>query len=151
MVMPAALAQTLELIGQATIGARDDWWLIGSAAVVLHGGDIPQVKDVDVVMSARDADEFLLKVGTQRGGAKPSDRFHSSVFGIWKMPPVAVEVFGGFKLRSKGGWREVCFSTRVPVNVGATTVYVPSKEELIALLRSFGRKKDLERANFLGA
>lgn len=151
MVMTIALAQTLEMLGQAAADARDDWWLIGSAAVVLHGGKIPHVRDVDLMMSARDADEFLRQAGVQRGGAEPSERFRSQVFGTWETPPVRVEVFAGFELATDGLWREVCFSTREPFNVGDATVYAPSRRELARLLRSFGRSKDLERAKLLGA
>lgn len=147
--MTSALAETLEMFVQAARDAADDWWLIGSAAVVLHGGQLPYVKDVDVMMSARDADEFLRRVGARCGGAEPSERFNSRVFGIWKTPPVRVEVFGGFQLASDGKWREVCFSTREPVKVGDATVYVPSAVELVGLLHSIGRTNDLERAKML--
>ena len=53
MAMDNALAQTLEMLGQAARDLTDDWWLIGSAAVALHGGRIPHVKDVDDDVAAR--------------------------------------------------------------------------------------------------
>jgi len=43
------------MIGQAAAGAADPWWIIGSAAVVVHGGAVPHVKDVDLMMSGGDA------------------------------------------------------------------------------------------------
>jgi hypothetical protein len=151
MVITAALTETLIMLAQAAQGAKDPWWVIGSAAVALHGRDVSDVKDVDLMMSARDAEAFLNRVGGERGGVEPSERFRSAVFGVWKEPPVPVEAFGGFALAMDGAWREVSFSTRERVTVGGAQLYVPSAKELIRLLHLFGRAKDLERAGLLGA
>jgi hypothetical protein len=151
MAMSAALAETLVMVAQAAGEAADGWWLIGSAAVVLHGGEVPNVKDVDLLMSARDAEAFIKRVRAKHGGAETSDRFRSSVFGIWNAPPVPVEVFGGFSVITDSGWRPISMSTREPVTVKGATVYVPAAEELIRHLQSFGRPKDLERATLLRA
>jgi hypothetical protein len=102
-------------------------------------------------MSASDAEAFISRVRAKHGGAEASDRFRSSVFGIWNTPPIPVEVFGGFAIVTDRGWRPVSLSTREPVAVRGATVYVPAAEELIRLLRSFGRPKDLERATLLRA
>ena len=144
--MAAALVETLSMLAQAVQDAEDDWWLIGSAAVVLHGGQIPHVKDVDLMMSARDAEASLRRVGGQGGGAEPSERFQSDIFGVWSAPPIPIEIFGGFRLAAAGEWQEVTFATREPVAVGNACVFVPSAAELVRLLHSFGRAKDLERA-----
>jgi len=59
MVMTPALAETLAMLSEAASGARDPWWIIGSAAVVLHGRSIDHVKDVDLVMSAADGEILI--------------------------------------------------------------------------------------------
>lgn len=148
-MMTRALVETLPMLAQAAGDAQDKWWIIGSAAVVLHGCDVARVKDVDLMMSARDAAAFLTRTGGVRGGADASDRFASEVFGVWRQPPIPVEVFGGFRLAIDGQWRDVSFSTREPMTVAGAQVYVPSVEELAGLLRSFGRTKDLKRARLL--
>jgi hypothetical protein len=150
-MMTEALAGTLAMVAEAAQGAADRWWIIGSAAVALHGGDVPKVKDVDLMMSTRDAEAFLSRVGGERRRADASAQFRSQVFGVWKEPPIPVEVFGGFGVAADAGWREVSLSTREPVSVAGTQVYVPSAEELVRLLHSFGRPKDLERARLLRA
>lgn len=149
--MTKALAETLSMIAQAVQDAQDPWWLIGSAAVALHGAKVAHLKDVDLMMSARDADAFLRRVKAHRERAESSDRFSSHVFGIWGEPPIPVEAFGGFRVANGGVWREVLLSTREPIRVGKATVFVPAARELITLLRAFGRPKDLERANLLRA
>jgi hypothetical protein len=146
MAMTVALSETLSMLARAAQDAEDDWWLIGSAAVVLHGGQVLHVKDVDLMMSVRDADAFLHRVGGDRGAVEPSERFQSDVFGVWNEPPVPIEIFGGFRLAIEGVWQDVSFATREPVAVANARVFVPSATELVRLLHSFGRAKDLERA-----
>jgi hypothetical protein len=129
--------------------ASEPWWIIGSAAVALHGAPVTNVRDVDLMMAQNDARRFLASVGV--APAPPSDQrqFRSVVFGTWREPPLPVEVFGDFSLATADGWRPVRLHSREPVTVGGRTVFVPSAGELEALLLSFGRAKDIERARLL--
>ena len=148
MTMTRALAETFAMVAEAASGASSPWWIIGSAAVVLHGCCVPHVRDVDLLMSAADAEQLLRRVG---GRLRPTDtdpRFRSRVFGNWDAP-VPVEVFGGFALATPQGWRDVFLSTRKPVTIAGRKLFVPSADELVPLLHSFGRAKDLERARIL--
>jgi hypothetical protein len=151
MAMTAALAETLAMVAQAAADAEDEWWIIGSAAVVLHGGKVPHVKDVDLMMSSRDAESLLRRVGEEPKIGTWSDRFRSDVFGILKKAPVPIEIFGGFRLSVDGKWRELSLLTREAMEVGGARVFVPEAQELVRLLNSFGRSKDLERAKLLRA
>lgn len=146
MPMTAKLAQTLAMVAEAASCAREAWWIIGSAAVALHGRPLADVKDVDLLMSATDAEAFLRCVGEPISGGEPNKRFRSLVFGIWNKPPLPVEVMGGFSVASARGWRSVSLHTREAVSVGGMHVYVPSARELAQLLHLFGRAKDLDRA-----
>ena len=147
--MTPELKQSLAMAAGMAAEAADPWWIIGSAAVVLLGGGISQVKDVDLMMSVRDADAFLRRAGVMARGTEKSDRFRSRVFGIWTAPPVPVEVFGGFEVATNGAWRPVSFETREAIVVGHSQIFVPSRSELVRLLETFGRPKDLERARLI--
>jgi hypothetical protein len=144
------LRQSLEQAAALAAEASDPWWIIGSAAVWLHGGDVGRVKDIDLMMSSRDAESFLRRAGVEPKRGKASDRFRSTVFAVWSSPPVPVEVFGGFELATDGGWRPVVLATRQAISVGHSQVFVPSADELVRLLHAFGRAKDLERVAVLG-
>lgn len=129
--------------------ASEPWWIIGSAAVALHGAPVINVRDVDLMMGQNDARRFLASVGVAPEPASDHPRFRSMVLGIWGEPPLPVEVFGDFSLATSNGWRPVRLHSREPVTVGGRSVFVPSAGELEALLLSFGRAKDLERARLL--
>ena len=118
--------------------------------MVLHGGNVTHARDVDLLMSERDAEAFLENVGAHCGRGQPSERFYSPVYGVWENPPMPIEVFGGFQLATDGEWRTVAFSTREAVEVEGARLFVPSTDELRELLHMFGRPKDLRRAKLLG-
>ena len=147
--MTPDLSRALVQMVEIAAGSADPWWIIGSAAVLLHGGEVGTVKDIDLMMSERDAEAFLRRARVTARGGGTSDRFRSAVFGTWHEPPVPVEIFGGFELATAGEWRAVTLATREPVTVGGAQVYVPSATELAELLVSFGRSKDIERARLL--
>jgi len=151
MAIARDLGETLAMIARAAAAAQDQWWIIGSAAVVLHGHPLPWVKDVDLLMSARDARAMLGRLGLEPGGAAPSARFRSAVFGIWQAPPVPVEIMGGLEVATAGGWRRVAPATREEVTVAGARVHVPGASELRSLLRDFGRPKDLDRLRLMRA
>ena len=58
---------------------------------------------------------------------------------------------GDLSLATPAGWRPVRPETREAVTVEGQRLFVPAAGELIALLRSFGRPKDLARIRLLGA
>jgi hypothetical protein len=149
MTVTPDLAQALAMVAETAADALDDWWIIGSTAVTLHGGDLGTVKDVDLMMSARDAEAFLQRVGVEPQHGTGDQHFCSEVFGLWREPPVPVEAFGGFRRAAAGAWREVSFTTREPIAIAGARVFVPGREELVGLLRAFGRPKDRERAGML--
>lgn len=56
-----------------------------------------------------------------------------------------------FRVATAAGWTALMPRTRVRIAVEERDVFVPEREELAAMLRMFGRPKDLERARLLGA
>jgi hypothetical protein len=133
----AALAQ----VATALRDARDPWWLIGSAAVQLHGG-ATSVADIDVLVSAHDATCVLRDwPGAVTIGAA-SDRFRSHPFARLEGAALPIEIMADLELCANGRWRAVQPVTRVMMD----GVFVPARGELIAILRSFGRDKDVARA-----
>jgi hypothetical protein len=147
---PAA-RRTLVLLAKRLDLARDPWWLIGGAAAALHGVGSGDLADIDVIMSAADASTLLEALGVPPEPDGGSALFRSEVFGRWREPPTSVDIMGGFQVCADGLWRPVQPATRKAVVIGERTLYAPERRELIAMLRLFGRPKDIVRAEALGA
>ncbi|MBJ6120342.1 hypothetical protein JAO74_00905 [Sphingomonas sp. BT553] len=130
-------------------GTVDPWWVIGSAAVALHGADGVEVGDVDVLSSERDASAVLARLGVADVGNEGTALFRSAVFGRWEGPLLTVEFMAGFRFCGADGWRAVWPVTREAVMVDGFAVFVPGRAELAAMLFGFGRPKDLARAKAL--
>jgi hypothetical protein len=140
------LAETLERVMTLTAEAVEPWWIIGSAAMALHGAAGLSVADVDLLMGRSDARRLTAGLaGDPRDGT--SDLFRSEVFGRLAGSPLPIDVMAGFRVRDV----ELRPSTRRRVKVGAGRVFVPELDELIAITASFGRAKDLERVAVLEA
>ena len=145
--LSAPLFETLVSVGNRLAVAVDPWWVIGSAAAALYGLDAASVGDVDVVTSVADARGLLAgpnAVAIDDGG---KGSFRSEVFVHLTGLPMTVEILGGFSARGA----RLAIATRVAAPVGETLVYLPERKELVAILRLFGRPKDLARAAALAA
>ncbi|HNR76307.1 MAG TPA: hypothetical protein PKM48_04205 [Parvularculaceae bacterium] len=142
------LAETLEKIAEAAAQFDDEWWVIGSAAAALVGAEILEARDVDLLLSARDA-RALVKRWADAAATPPapSDRFRSAVFARFDCAPLPIEAFGGFEMKLRGDWREVRPLTRVAHG----KIFTPSIAEQIALLEAMGREKDRPRVEALRA
>lgn len=138
------LATALHHVALAAAGARDPWWIIGSAAVALHGART-EVADVDLLMSERDAAKLLAAQGVPVRPGTPDGRFRSCVFGRLTLGGMAVEVMAGLAVFDGVDWQGIAPRTRVAMR----DVFVPERTELIAILRCFGREKDHARAALL--
>lgn len=143
-----ALASALRAVAAAMAGAQAPWWIIGSAAVCLHGA-ATSVADVDLLLDPADAPAFAAATGTALAPGVASDRFRSALFGRWARDGLPVEAMADLHVHDGEGWAPVRLVTREAVQVGGATVHVPVRAELAMLLHRFGRDKDLRRAVLL--
>ena len=148
--MAPALAELLAALAGELGACRRPWWLIGSAAMAVHGAAV-EVRDVDLLLDRDDAEAFLSRRGIAAAPGVPSGLFASALFGAWEKPPYRVEVFAGFRLREGGAWVALVPETREQHRVGGACLYLPSVAELIAWGRRFGRGKDAAREPLLQA
>lgn len=136
----------LRAVAEKLREGNDPWWIIGSAAVALHGGDPGIVADIDVITSRRDLDGLYERLPLTDTPETGKAIFWSERFGRWSEPDLDVEFMAGLKVRVDGVWHSVEPQTRQAFDIGDATVFAPEREELIAMLRLFGREKDLRRA-----
>ena len=131
---------------------RDPWVVIGSAACALAGAAV-EVADLDVLTSTADAERLIalwpsrLDTTYVPAGA---DRFRSR-FARFMFPAMPLEVMGDLQLHTADGWQPVPVNDTIHVTVADVAVAIPSRAEQIRILKSFGRQKDLARAELLRA
>ncbi len=145
-----ALAETLARLAGPLAGLSDPWWLIGSAAMAMHGAAPIVVADVDLLVSPADAAALIARLGLAPLAAA-SDRFRSTPFARWTAPALAVEIMADFHVATAGGWVAVRPRTRVAVDVAGRALFVPAVAELRAIGRLYGRPKDMARDRLLAA
>ena len=145
------LAETLTALAPVLADLQDDWWLFGSAAMILQGAGPIEAGDVDLLVSRQDAVGLFQRLGLLLQPGTKSDRFHSEIFGRWTAPALDVDILAGFRVRSGGTWHEVRPNTREPKQLLGSIFYVPSIEELIEYCRLFDRPKDHAREPLLKA
>lgn len=119
--------------------------------MALHGARGIEVRDIDLLLSRRDARIALERRGLPAAAGPPHPLFRSEIFGRWQEPPYTIELFAGFSVRRGDAWVEIVPTTRVDKSVGRASLFVPSVEELIAWGRLYGRDKDARREPLLRA
>lgn len=146
-VTPALYATLAEIVPELHVHCADPWCLIGSAAVLLAGANA-SVADVDVLVSREDAERLMALWADRREIAhEPADgdRFRSH-FARFRFPGLPVEVMGGLELHDGDDWRPVWAGRLMLTGLDGLAVPVPSVDDQIRLLESFGRDKDRQRA-----
>lgn len=126
-----------------------DWWIIGSAAMVLCGVET-EAKDVDIFVSEATIAATVDALELERVPPTDNPLFRSTVFAAHQPPGgVPVEFTGGFEVRVDGQWRLLKIQTRRKIMTAAGPVFVPELSEQITILELFGRDKDLRRAGLI--
>jgi hypothetical protein len=136
----------LDAVATAAGELREPWWIIGSAAaclIGLHG----HPADVDLLVGEEDAHRLLGLWKSEPQATLPSHLFRSTVFGRVSVAPLPIEVMAGLRVHGE----PLVPRSRLPVPWRGKLLYVPDLGEQVAILRLFGREKDLRRADALRA
>lgn len=151
-VTPALYATLAEIVPELHVHCLDPWCVIGSAAALLAGADVG-VADVDLLTSRADAERLMTLWADRREHVyepAAAERFRSH-FARFRFPGLPVEVMGGLELNQGDGWKLVEAGRLTLAGVNGLAVPVPSVDDQIRILESFGREKDLVRAKSLRA
>lgn len=143
MIAASAVQESLTRLATLLQDAIEPWWIIGSTAVALHGGRPGQIRDIDVVLGHDDADRYFRRLKLPNLAPNSDPHFRSDLFAAWTETAVTIELMSGLKVNRAGRWERLSIKTREEVSPG---LFVPSRHELRAILVSFGREKDLQRA-----
>nr|WP_070961368.1 hypothetical protein [Hyphomonas sp. Mor2] len=144
-MLPDLDPNALRRIAEFLIDTSDPWWVLGSTAMALIGVDPGEIRDVDLLVSERDAQTLMRKHDLENQADGGTRGFRSSHILKPNLIDRPVEILSGYQIYQDGAWVLVEPSSRLSVRVGASTVFVPDREEQISLLQRLGRPKDLAR------
>lgn len=147
--MTPELVAGLKAVAEAMTDAQDSWWIIGSAAVALHGGAPLTVADIDLLASPADARRLAVRWGATPEPPGDHSLFRSSVHFEHRLAGATVDVMADLSVNGPPGWSLLRPRSRTAISVGGGVLYAPDRAELIEILHLFGRPKDLDRAALL--
>lgn len=128
--------------------AKDDWCIIGGAALVLWGVPGVSVRDIDVILSTRDAQQILGGVTRDTPALHDSGLFRSTYY-TQVGSGIEFDFMADFSVNSGGEWVAVAPKPTYRIQFGDYPILLPSREELRRVLKLFGRPKDIERLKLL--
>ena len=144
-MLSTAEQNALRQIAALVSDASDPWWILGSAAMALIGVDPGEIRDIDVLVSTRDARALMRRDGIENAADGGRESYRSAVFMRTQADTLTVEIMAGYDIRRGDIWEPVAPASREKLMVGDATLFVPSREEQISLLKRLGRDKDRRR------
>ena len=148
----AALERTFRAIGEAAPDGADDWWVIGSAALVLAGVEGVEPDDVDLIGARATILRFLACWGVAEGEPDPHGLFNSSPYlRVEAESRVPIETMGDLHVFRDGSWMPLIPRSRIGIDVAGTRLFIPALAEQRDIFRLFGRPKDMEKARLVEA
>jgi hypothetical protein len=149
-VISARLETGLRAVAAFMNDADKPWWIIGSAALVLSGVQGVEPDDIDIVCDGKSLFWLLESSGIKVYPPSPHKQFRSSPYQrIQVANGTPIELMGDLQVHDGTAFRALKISSRETVRAAGTTFYLPSIAEQIAILRLFGRSKDLAKAALL--
>lgn len=147
----AILISQLHQISSDLQKLQDDFYIIGSSAILLAGFPLHSADDIDLLTSTRDAD--LLKKHWHNRKLndyipKDGDKFRSN-FGRFIFDGFKVEVMGDLELNTEGIWQKVRVNDFLRIETEKISIKIPTIAEQIRILKAFGRPKDLEKVKLI--
>ncbi len=146
---PEGLGESLAELSTIMANISGEWWLIGSAAVLLHGSGPTSVADLDILLQHDDARAIADKLGIAIRPPRADNLFRSDIFFTCHDAPLPIEFMAGLQLRIDAKWHRVKPTTREERHVAGFPLFLPSRGELAEILALFGRPKDLARRKLL--
>ena len=130
---------------------KDDFFIIGSAALTLSGINAGEISDLDILTSKEDA--FKLKSEWKsRHIAYPhtidNHLFHSE-FSRYKFSTLDIEIMGNLKINTQGEWQKLLVKEWTTFNIDYLNIKIPTLNEQKRILNLFGRTKDKERIKLI--
>lgn len=148
-VSDGALEQTLIQLADLLSGCRDPWCIFGGTAMLLHGYRQIPVADIDVLVTAADAERIATSHGIANLADGGTDLFRSRALLHPELGDVPVEILSDFEIFAHGTWQKVCIGEPVEAKFGSAAVFIAGLTNVAEIFRLSGRPKDIDRLKLL--
>ncbi len=152
IVMVERIQKSIESIADDLTQLQDQFYLVGSSALVLAGIELENIDDLDLLTSSRDADFLKQRWKTNKledYSPAHADKFLSN-FGRFKFGEILIEVMGELKVFHENEWQILSINAWQEVVINEkVSVKIPTLTEQYRIFKLFGREKDLKKANLI--
>ena len=124
---------------------QNDFFIIGSSALILTGIEIEDTLDIDILTSSKDAD-FLKQSWKDRCikeyNTQDNDLFRSN-FSRYNFNLLDVEILGELEVQRNNNWEQLIIQDYTVISKDEIEIKLPTIKELERILKLFGRDKDI--------
>lgn len=141
---------TVRLISKDLEQLKNDYCIIGSAALCLNGMNVG-VNDLDILTSAegaRSLAERWMHIRDRDYIPQEPERFRS-VFGRYQFTGLPVEVMGDLEVNTSDGWERIVAEKIMVLSTNGVTIRIPDLSDQKRILRLLGRPKDIAKIKII--
>jgi hypothetical protein len=151
MTVEEQIIYTLNEASHSLLLLKDNFCLIGSAALSLSGIKLDEISDLDILVSDRDADLLMAEWGNRLIKEHPTtdNELFCSKFSRYKFSLLDIEIMGELKVSNKGIWERLEIKDSESIAVGNVEIKIPTLDEQKRILQLFGRGKDKKRIKLI--
>jgi hypothetical protein len=151
MTIEEKIFYTLQEASNTLLLLKDNFHLIGSAALNLSGVKLDEMYDIDILVSDKDADFLRAEWGNRliKEHIMSDDKLFSSKFARYKFSVLDIEIMGDLKVNKKGIWERLEITENETIAVGNFEIKIPTLIEQKRILQLFGREKDKIRIKLI--
>ena len=143
------IIQTLKEALPTLKNLKDNFYIIGSTALLLSDIKIDNISDIDILTTENDA-EFLRTEWENRiikNHILIDSELFSSKFSRNRFSVLDIEILGGLKINIQGQWTKLEILEYKTVTIDNFEIKIPTLKEQKRILSLFGRKKDIVKLN----
>lgn len=130
---------------------QDDYFVIGSCALILSGVKIENTSDIDIVTSNKNAN-YLKKIWEKKlikDYVTTQDDLFRSNFSRYDFGVLAIEIMGNLEVRKNKHWKPLIIQDYTIFSQDEIQIKLPTIEEQKRILKWFGRDKDLMKLKLI--
>lgn len=130
---------------------QNDFFIIGSAALILSGVGISNTNDIDILVSDKDAGNLKMvwKDRIDRNYITQRDDLFRSDFSRYRFGMLDIEAMGNLEVNKNGTWTPLKVYEFVTYPLNDIQIKMPTIKEQKRILNFFGREKDKEKIKLI--